>query len=255
MNRQKTAKGRGIEWTDFTWNPVGGCLHSCRWTMPDGTEAICYAEAVAEKVARPAYPEGFAHHYWHPQRLEEPLLEKTPSMIFMDSMSDLMGHWVADEEIEQVLNTCRLAHWHKFQLLTKNAPRLKKFKFPPNVWVGVSAPPTYFMGKKLHDFQQERMVRTQLDVLAEVYTTHFTEHRTRLITWMSIEPLSFDIAPILADYPLDWMVIGAASNGNKTYQPEPLWVENLLAYSEVHKVPTFYKGNLNWEPRLEEFPI
>lgn len=43
MNKQKTAKGRGIEWTDYTWNPVRGCQHGCRWTMPDGTIAKCYS--------------------------------------------------------------------------------------------------------------------------------------------------------------------------------------------------------------------
>ena len=50
MNKQyKNPQSRGISWTDFTWNPVRGCLHECQWRMPDGEIAICYAKLVAEK--------------------------------------------------------------------------------------------------------------------------------------------------------------------------------------------------------------
>ncbi|HRF94496.1 MAG TPA: DUF5131 family protein, partial [Aggregatilineales bacterium] len=163
-------KSKGIEWTDYTWNVVGGCQHGCRWHMPDGTTAICYAETVATKVAQKAYPHGFEHHYWHPHLLEEPLKVREPAKIFLDSMSDLMGAWVETEQIEQVLEICRRAHWHSFQLLTKNAPRLEKFTFPPNVWVGVSAPPSVMFGKTLTTDQQRRMVDKQLHALQTVQT-------------------------------------------------------------------------------------
>src|SRR5260221_13831674 len=105
MNKQyKSAERRGIEWTDFTWNPVGGCQHGCRWEMPDGTIAECYAETVAERVAQSTYIHGFEHHYWNPQLLAEPLKVKKPSKIFMDIISDLMGHWGPDEQVNQVLD-------------------------------------------------------------------------------------------------------------------------------------------------------
>ncbi|PJF34642.1 MAG: hypothetical protein CUN49_14625, partial [Candidatus Thermofonsia Clade 1 bacterium] len=211
MNKQrKSEKRRGIEWTDYTWNPVGGCKHACRWQMPDGSTAICYAESLAERFTS-GYPNGFAHHYWRPQALSEPLKLKQPAKIFLDSMSDLMGHWVPDEQVAAVLETCRQAHWHSFQLLTKNAPRLLDFDFPPNVWVGVSAPPSFMLGKQLSHTQQIRMLKRQLKVLAQVHAS---------VRWMSIEPLSFDIAPFLEGAPLDWAVIGAATNGARTYQPE-----------------------------------
>jgi protein gp37 len=243
MNKQTP---RGIEWTDYTWNPIGGCKHACRWTMPDGSVAICYAETVAEGAARAAYPRGFKHHYWQPGRLVEPLSVRQPSKIFLDSMSDLMGHWVPDAEIEAVLDICRQAEWHTFQLLTKNAPRLLRFEFPPNVWVGVSAPPSQMLGKTLTHEQQVRMVVRQLEVLDKVQVP---------IRWMSIEPLSFDIAPLLEDCPLQWAVIGAATNGVKTYQPRPEWVQDLLRVLDKQSVPVFFKGNLNWYPYRASFPI
>ena len=54
MNKQEKIKngkliGRGIQWTDFTWNVNAGCFHRCRWAMPDGSVAICYAEEIANK--------------------------------------------------------------------------------------------------------------------------------------------------------------------------------------------------------------
>lgn len=245
MNKQN-GKNR-IEWTERTWNPVGGCRHGCRWVMPDGTVAECYAETIAERFTK-AYPEGFEHHYWRPQALSEPLKLKTPAKIFLDSMSDLMGHWIPDEQVQQVLDVCRQAHWHTFQLLTKNAPRLLQFDFPSNVWVGVSAPPSIMFGKPLSQVQQERMVQRQLEVLKQVNVP---------VRWMSIEPLSFDIAPLLQDANLQWAVIGAASRGRTTYQPKAEWVESLLYTLDQQGTAVFFKGNLDWPRYLwrEEFPV
>ncbi len=246
MNKQmKSSKKRGIEWTDFTWNPVGGCQHACRWEMPDGTIAECYAETVANGIAHTAYPNGFEHHYWRPEILNEPLSHSTPSRIFLDSMSDLMGNWVSDDQVRQVLDICRQAHWHDFQLLTKNAPRLEKFEFPPNVWVGVSAPPSFMFGKRLSLVQQERMVTRMIEALHKVEVP---------IKWMSLEPLSFDVAPLLEGSHLQWIVIGAATNGKKAYQPEPRWIENVLSLLEKEDTKIFFKGNLIWQPWREEFP-
>jgi protein gp37 len=246
MNKQmKSATKRGIEWTEYTWNPVGGCKHGCRWEMPDGTVAECYAETVAERVAQSSYPNGFEHHYWRPELLHEPIKLQKPSRIFLDSMSDLMGHWVEDEQVEQVLDICRQTPWHSFQLLTKNAPRLLKFDFPSNVWIGVSAPPTIMFGRKMNLLQQTRMLMRMMDVLHKVNVP---------VRWMSIEPLSFDIAPLLENSPLAWAVIGAATNGPKTYQPKPEWVSNVLDVLDAQNTKVFFKGNLDWTPWREDFP-
>lgn len=120
---------RGIQWTDFTWNPVGGCQHGCRWKMPDGTIAKCYAETIAGKFKQ-FYTEGFEHDYWRPDKLQDPIGRRQPAHIFLDSMSDLMGSWVPEVRVQQVLEVCRTADWHDFQLLTKNPGRLPKFVFP-----------------------------------------------------------------------------------------------------------------------------
>ncbi len=214
--------------------------------MPDGTIAECYAETVAERVAQNSYTQGFEYHYWRPELLAEPLKNRKPARIFMDSMSDLMGHWVPDDQIEEVLAICRQAPWHTFQLLTKNAPRLLKFDFPDNVWVGVSAPPSIMFGRPLSMAQQSRMLIRMVEVLRQVSVP---------VRWMSIEPLSFDIAPLLVDSPLQWAVIGAATNGSKAYQPKQEWVENVLRVLDSQDTKVFFKGNLIWQPWREEFPL
>jgi len=156
----------------------------------------------------------------------------------------LLGHWVPDEEIEQVFDVCRQAHWHTFQLLTKNAPRLLKFNIPQNVWVGVSAPPSFMFGKRLTEKMQTKMLQRTVTVLEQIDVP---------VRWMSIEPLSFDIAPLLVNSHLQWAVIGAATNGAKTYQPRAEWVENVLQVLDRKGTKVFFKGNLEWEPWREEF--
>lgn len=74
------------------------------------------------------------------------------------------------------------------------------------------------------------------------------------VRWMSIEPLSFDIAPLLVGSNLQWAVIGAASNGAKTYQPEPAWVQNVLDVLDAQGTKVFFKGNLEWHVWREERP-
>lgn len=252
----------GIEWLTttlpdgrqirgYTWNPIAGCRHACRWQMPDGQIAICYAEAQAHGLAQASYPDGFDHHYFHPHRLDEPLRHTQPARIFLDSMSDIAGHWVPRDQVEAVLDVCRRAHWHTFLLLTKNAPGLLQLDLPDNVHTGISMPPDWMWGKRLTRRQQERMLRRGLEILASLAVP---------VTWCSFEPLSYDVAGIVADYPdaLHWAVIGAASNGRVTYQPEPVWVKRLVRVLDEWGVPVFYKGNLRdcsaAEPWREELP-
>ena len=245
MNKQKKKNGNGIGWTDYTFNPIAGCFHGCRWTMPDGSEANCYADDVASGIASLAYPEGFRNHYWKPEKLHEPFDLPRPSKIFLGSMADVMGNWVEEEQIEQVLKTCGEASQHTFQLLTKNAPRLLKFAFPPNVWVGVSIPPTFFSGHQLTMDQQRRMFEKSLQVLEQVKAT---------VRWMSLEPLSWDVAPLMSGHPLQWAVVGAASRGRTFYQPKPEWVSDLLHIFDGGGTPMYMKSNLAWEPRRTDFP-
>jgi protein gp37 len=253
MNKQKAPNG--IEWTrirrtiadgteetltGWTWNPTGGCLHGCTWQMPDGSITECYAKTIAERFTT-AYEQGFESHYWRPHTLQEPLRLKTPSGIFVGSMADLFGHWVAKEQIRQVLDVMTQAHWHTFQTLSKYPIRLPEFNpFPENVWVGVSIPAGRLMNPK-----------GAANALFS-YLKHMEKVEAN-IRFMSVEPLWFDVTPVFEKWlqandrlPFEWIIIGAASNGRKLYQPKPEWTQSLLDLLDAQNIPVFFKGNMDW---------
>lgn len=244
MTKQYNPKtgGRGIEWTDTTINATGGCMHDCKWEMPDGTVAGCYAKALAESgVARAGYPHGFEHHYFRPAALKHLSSGKEPLLIFVDSMSDLFETAVPREHVEAVLKAMRDGPHHTYQSLTKAAPQILKYldKLPPNLWVGVSSPPDWLMGQRLSRKQQEAMLRRSLEVLAEV------KERTGNIVWMSAEPVSWDLTAIIEEHhPLDWIVIGAASDGRRYFQPDAEHIRRLLNVMDKTATPVFFKGNI-----------
>lgn len=260
MNKQLKIKdgqvvGRGIEWTDYTANPSSGCFHACQWDMPNGEKANCYAEDVAARVAQDNYPHGFEHHYWNPKVLTQIKNQKKPAKIFVGSMADVFGYWVPDDHIGAILETATQCPWHTFQFLTKNPVRVKKFEelIPYNCWIGASMPPDHMWNKALSPLQKERMLVRTIETLAEVDVP---------VKWISAEPLSWPIAPILREYPgaIQWIVIGAASNGKHYMQPNADYVRDLLDVCDEQTIAVFFKGNLRpslgnaFDEWREEFP-
>lgn len=238
----KRTSGRGIEWTDETRNVIGGCMHECRWLMPDGSIAGCYAQKLAESgVAKSVYPHGFKHHYFRPEEIKQLTKGDESLLIFCDSMSDMFAKDVPADQIRAILAAMNTAPHHTYQSLTKAAPRIFKYieDLPPNLWVGVSSPPDWMFGKRLYRQQQIAMLRKSLAVLKEV------KRRTGNIVWMSAEPVSWDLTEVINEtHPLDWIVIGAASNGRRYYQPDPEHIRKLLLVMDATRTPVFFKGNI-----------
>lgn len=256
FNKDGSVKSRGIEWTDYTSNPVAGCFHACRWQMPDGSVANCYAEDVAGGIAGKMYPDGFEHHYWNPGELNTWGRIPAKSKVFVGSMADVFGHWVPEVQIDAILKQAALRPDVVFQFLTKNPKRVLTFAsdIPTNCWIGASTPPDFMWNKPLSIDQRERMLHATLGVLA-------TLRNRGLVTWMSAEPITIDVGESLSSWerPIDWMVIGAASNGHKKYAPSQKYVENAVAAMRLIDGAIFFKGNmqsLKWaqENWREEYP-
>lgn len=265
MNEQRAPMG--IEWCrirnsdgtirrGFTFNPIAGCLHNCEWNIA-GQRAECYAKTIAEKFTA-AYPDGFSSYYWHPKRLSEPAKVKEGAGIFPDSMSDLFGAWVKQEHLYQVLGVMKTTPQHIYQCLTKNAPGYLKHQneLPDNMWAGVSSPPDHMFNSDLTDKQKDAYLHRALGILSDIHDAR------GLVTWMSFEPLTRNIASIVAQYPnaLQWAVIGAASNGRKLYAPDEAHVRALTEVLDDQGCVIFHKGNMralpwavaNWR---ESFPV
>lgn len=251
MNRQGP---KGIEWTDYTWNPTAGCFHRCRWPSGEkGKEITCYAKKIAESLAMEHYPDGFEHHYFYPERLNDPAELKKPSKIFVGSMADVFGAWVPDEHIEAILDMVHAYPQHIFQFLTKNPKRLLDFApYPSNAWIGVSIP----------SLAQATRKKSYADAMLEsLFVLHHLLTSGAGVIFLSAEPLWLDITLFITmhvfkygRFPFDWLIIGAGSDGRRKYQPNPKWVESLLAECNAVGVPVFMKGNLQWPERREEFP-
>lgn len=253
MNRQDKKNGsRGVEWTaafgvyqGWTANPIKGCQHACQWLI-DGQRVECYAKTLAEGLARQAYPQGFSHLRFDDAELERLLKHHTPSGIFVDSMADMLGIGVPRDWIERVIEVMRLKSEHIFFVLTKNPLRLREFSWPDNAWVGVSAPPTFAHRDIQRSYDLKSSTGRKLwyaDALVDLSLVDVP------VRWTSIEPLSDDFSPVLeacADS-LEWAVIGAASNGRDTVQPQEAHFANVLHTLEDCGIPVFFKGNISPE--------
>src|SRR5262249_21737261 len=102
FNRQH---GDGIEWAQWSWNPITGCLHDCPY---------CYARDIATlgNTAR-AFQYGFSPAL-KPVQLNSPQNMRPPRgaerdqrlrNVFCGSMSDWWGRWVPEEWVHAVLGS------------------------------------------------------------------------------------------------------------------------------------------------------
>jgi protein gp37 len=210
------ALGSGIEWTESTWNPVTGCTKvspGCKY---------CYAERMAERLqamGQENYRNGFALTL-QPHMLELPLRWKKPQTIFVNSMSDLFHEDVPLSYIQRVFTVMRLAHWHRFQVLTKRSERLAmldpEIDWPSNVWMGVSV--------------ESRRYRRRIDEL----------RRTRArIKFLSLEPLLGALGEVDLQA-IDWVIVGGES-GPKARVVDRAWVIDIRDQCRRARVPFFFK--------------
>jgi protein gp37 len=233
LNKQDN---RDIEWANWSWNPVTGCLHGCPY---------CYARDIAFDI----YPAevGFGSTIW-PDRLTAPANQKPPQSdavadknIFTCSMADLFGRWVPDEWIRKVLSVAADNSQWNFLFLTKFPKRMAEFEIPANAWMG-----------------------TTVDVQARVANAERAFEKVNApIRWLSIEPM---IEPLqFSNLGLfDWVVIGGASTSKSidgtpstpAWNPPIEWLVDLHQQARAAGCKIYYKTNsgLSDMTRIREFP-
>ena len=196
-----------IEWTEKTWNPVTGC------TKVSAGCDNCYAERITARFGG-----DFSKVILHPERLEVPLKWKKPSLIFVNSMSDLFHPEIPFTFVESVFKVMREAEQHTFQILTKRPSRMKHFPghWPPNVWAGTSIENAEYRWRA----DQLRMVPAGTKFL-------------------SIEPLIGPVGPLNLSS-IDWVIVGGESGYNHR-EIEIGWVRDIRDQCLDANVAFFFK--------------
>ncbi|WP_448002728.1 DUF5131 family protein [Agromyces bauzanensis] len=214
-----------IEWTEVTWNPVTGCDRVSAGC--DNCYALTLAKRLkamgAEKYQNDGDPRtsgpGFAVTI-HQGALTQPYRWTKPSVVFVNSMSDMFHAKVPLEFIQDVFAVMADTPQHTYQILTKRSLRLArladKLDWPSNVWMGVSI--------------EEPKVLNRVDHLRDVPAA---------VRFLSCEPLiaalpSMDLSGI------DWVIAGGES-GNNARPIQPEWVEDIREQCADAGVAFFFK--------------
>ncbi len=206
-----------IEWTERTWNPVTGC------TKISAGCKHCYAETMARRLqamGAAGYVKGFAVSC-HENRLSYPLQRRTPTVYFVNSMSDLFHPKVPFSFIDKVMQTIAATPRHTYQVLTKRPAIMAKYfahrNAPDNAWLGVS------VENKKHGVPR-------IEVLRGINAK---------IRFLSVEPLLEDIGKINLSG-IDWVIVGGESGG-KARPMRSEWVAGVKRQCRASGVRFFFK--------------
>ncbi len=211
-----------IEWTEQTWNPVTGCTK-----LSPGCKH-CYAETMATRLKAMkvrGYENGFELTLL-PERLDEPLKRKKPTIYFVNSMSDLFHEHVPDAFVRQIFDVIKKTPQHTYQILTKRADRLRRFfskyEAPKNAWLGVSV-------------ENKKYGLPRIDRLRNIPVQ---------IRFLSVEPLLEDLGNINLQG-IHWVIVGGES-GPKARPMKQEWVINIQRQCEQQNVAFFFKQWGGW---------
>lgn len=223
-----------IDWADYSWNPIVGCLHECPY---------CYARDVAHRFPK-AFPNAFEPTF-HPDRLDEPLKVEQKADLFVGSMTDMFGCWVPDLWIERVFQAMADAPWHNYTILTKAPENLKgwwpgKLPYVPHLNIGTS-----ITGNLDDTDEVERICAMDAHVPHDASSV------------VSLEPYLTRMEPErlerLMVYPLGWLIIGGMT-GRKKFKPPVEWIMPLVEWAREKCVPVFVKRNAGYPHVVQEYP-
>lgn len=206
-----------IEWTEQTWNPVTGCTK-----VSPGCKH-CYAETMAHRLqamGTPGYENGFKVTLM-PDRLGQPLSRRTPTIYFVNSMSDLFQEAVPFEYIDRVFDVIRQTPQHTYQILTKRAERMAEYcegkTIPDNAWLGVSV-------------EDKAYGKPRIAVLKTIKVK---------VRFLSIEPLLEDLGKLHLKG-VHWVIVGGESgHGARPMSPE--WVTRIKTQCKDAGAEFFFK--------------
>ena len=287
-----------IEWTDRTWNPVTGCDR----TSPGCDN--CYALTMARRLkamGQPRYQNdgdprtsgpGFKPTC-HPDALEMPMRWRKPSMVFVNSMSDLFHVDVPQEFIAQAFSVMEMTPQHTYQVLTKRAQRMAQVMNDANTRALAGAITNQRLGIDARDYVDldskdplqsvdvrnlGRAIRTAraahglsdhmpwplpnmwlgVSVENDRYTFRADHLRVTpaVVRFLSCEPLLGSL-PSLDLTGIDWVIVGAES-GHGARPMNNDWALEIIEKADAAGCAVFVKqlyGGTHAIKDLSQFPL
>lgn len=221
LNKQGPGK---IDWTDWTWNPISGCLHGCGY---------CYMLRMEKRfpeMMKPAF---------HPDRLAKirnTKKVKPGDKIFVGSSGDMWGNWVHAAWISHVLVEIYELQQCVFQFLTKNPIGYRDWHFDgyDHCWFGTTVDGTG---------------RTKSNIMDMICS--LPKQSTKFV---SFEPLLSPVHVTKSEWKeLDWIIIGANSNRGAAKPPNE-WARTLIVDARFYGVPVWVKDNYGYPEQIKEWP-
>lgn len=233
----KGSRTTGIEWTQHTWNPTVGC------SIATAGCTNCYAMRMAHRIeafgTAPAY-KGLTKSskggpVWTGKvsqasraQVRKPLTIAEPSVIFVNSMSDLFHPDMDDRWRDDAFDVMREADRHTYQILTKRPEVARRYYAErpelhnlAQVWLGVSV--------------ERADVAWRIDELREVpVATRF----------LSVEPLIGPLGPVDLTG-IHWVITGGES-GPGARPCDPAWIREVRDLCQDHGVAFFHKQYGKW---------
>jgi len=271
-----------IEWSEKVWNPVTGCdkvspgCDNCyALTMSNRNQ---HNPKVGDKYAGTTHKVGERGKLaWTGKinliesALGYPLTVKKPSLIFVNSMSDLFHDDVPFEFIDKVFTVMALCDWHTYQILTKRPDRMAayfrnkkyieiskgedaervsaKIYFPfPNVWLMTSVEDQKRADERIsYLLQCPAAVRgLSIEPLLEAIDLKFPTLREahEEAAGMALEGMFFGMNGINPSSKtgngIHWIICGGESGpGARPMHPD--WVRSIRDQCKAANVPFFFK--------------
>lgn len=232
-------KDTKIRWAGNTWNPMTGCSK-----VSPGCDH-CYAETIAEKFRGAAFPNGFDPTY-KPHKLNDPRSWREPTIVFVNSMSDIHHEAFSVDQVDSVYATMLAVPRHQYLVLTKRPNRMAKFflggtdllgQHTPG-WLernGLDAVPAHiWLGCTIEDDPYTR----RADQLRRIPVP---------VRFISAEPLLGPLPSLNLDG-IAWVIAGGESGPG--YRPMPHdWARDLRDRCEEANVAFYFKQSA--APRTE----
>lgn len=243
----------GIEWCDYSWNPISGCRRGCnycasrkmsyRWAGDtrlnlaakkdystvkgaDG-KGICYVleEPMMNESGNQIYFPFAFEPTLHAYKMDFPSRYPSGKNILVGDMGDMFGDWIPEEWIMEVFTACLEYPVHNYLFLTKNPKRYQELEIPAdaNFWYGttVTTESEYDRIKYLPDYHKK---------------------------YVNFEPLLEDVHPAAHRDLLnqvDWIIVGAETGTQRTRTtPDVKWVEDLVKVADELRIPIYMRSSL-----------